>query len=183
MCTSAADASFGKDEMEVDAPNLQDMFNKIEFEYKSLKASQKNADNAVVTAVRNDFAEEVRVIDQKLAVLKPNFVAEEKLSNVEASLEETSDEIEALRKAIEDVQKKVGTIAKKRYDLFMDCFDFVGPKLDFIYKALTKKGDVEGGAYLDLEGKSQIYKPDSEFKILFSYNVIFNFEVSFFFRS
>eukprot|EP00398_MALV-I-01_sp_L67-1_P000513 gene513-319_t len=155
---SVADATtIADDAMEVDAPDLEEMFSKIEFDYKNLKASQKNAESAVVTAVRNDFAEEVRVIDQKLAVLKPNFVAEEKLSNVQNSLEETSDEIEGLRKAIEEVQKKVATIAKRRYDLFMDCFDFVGPKLDTIYKALTKKGDAEGGAYLDLEDREEPY--------------------------
>ena len=62
-----------------------------------------------------------------------------------------------MREENEVLEGKIRACHNQRFKLFMDCFDVIGPKLDQIYKHLTRHGNVTGGAYLELEDRDHPY--------------------------
>lgn len=128
---------------------IRDAYN-IEIDYSSLDTRFKDTYQIQIEA---ELENEIDNIVSLLEKLTPNAKAVERLRAVESKLHEFDRDHTLARQKEKKIANKFNSIKHARYEKFMEAFEHISGKIDYIYKELTKSNasPLGGSAYLTLE--------------------------------
>ena len=91
--------------------------------------------------------------------MQPNMHAVERYEGVMQKLQETTDDLEKLKKTAKDISSQYENIKAERMNLFQSCFQHVSEALCVIYRDLTKstKHPLGGNAFLTIDNLEEPY--------------------------
>ncbi|XP_019430133.1 PREDICTED: structural maintenance of chromosomes protein 1 [Lupinus angustifolius] len=124
-------------------------------DFDQLSRQLKDRRNSDRDKIEAEFKQKMDALISEIERTAPNLKA---LDQYEALLEKekaVTEEFEAVRKEEKEKADRFNAVKQRRYELFMDAFNYISGNIDKIYKQLTKSNThpLGGTAYLNLENE------------------------------
>ncbi|KAE9612203.1 putative structural maintenance of chromosomes protein [Lupinus albus] len=124
-------------------------------DFDQLSRQLKDRRNSDRDKIEAEFKQKMDALISEIERTAPNLKA---LDQYEALLEKekaVTEEFEAVRKEEKEKADRFNAVKQRRYELFMDAFNYISGNIDKIYKQLTKSitHPLGGTAYLNLENE------------------------------
>lgn len=128
----------------------------IEVDYTMLETKYKESFNSKIEAELESLLQ--KTIDN-LEKLTPNAKAIERLKEIDTKLRAFDRDHTLARQKERKLSDKFQEVRSQRHQKFMEAFEHISSKIDFIYKELTKSATspLGGSAYLTLEDEDSPY--------------------------
>ncbi|KAJ8906548.1 hypothetical protein NDN08_003041 [Rhodosorus marinus] len=145
---------------ELSAVETGDLPQNVVLDVTSLNRRQREASTSDARAeFETKFANQCESLQNQLDKLAPNLRAPEHMTDIEQRVEGINREFEDARKEASKFTRDFEEVRKRRYDLFMECFNHVAENISDVYKELTRSAayPMGGTAYLTLESEEEPY--------------------------
>ncbi|KAG9445663.1 hypothetical protein H6P81_011791 [Aristolochia fimbriata] len=106
-----------------------------------------------------EFKQKMDSLVSEIERTAPNLKALDQYEALQEKERQVTEEFEAAKRVVQEIDDKYNSVKQKRYELFMDAFDHISNNIDKIYKQLTKSSThpLGGTAYLNLENEDDPY--------------------------
>lgn len=126
----------------------------IEKQHRSKHLNDKQIDQEI-----ENYDTKISALLTDIQNMQPNMHATERYDGVVQRLQETSDDLEEVKREAREISEEFEIVKKKRQELFDTCYQHVSEALSVIYRDLTcsSKHPVGGKAFLSLENTDEPY--------------------------
>ncbi|CCE80225.1 Piso0_003327 [Millerozyma farinosa CBS 7064] len=142
--------------IEQSAENLIKKTYELEIDYDMLSEELRSEYN---TRKEAELQARLSLVLEDLDRLTPNGKAVQRLKQAETKLKEFDKDFTKARQKENAILDRFNEVKERRYSIFMEAFNHISDKIDFIYKELTKSSNspLGGSAYLTLEDEDEPY--------------------------
>uniref|UniRef100_A0A5B7C5C0 Structural maintenance of chromosomes protein n=1 Tax=Davidia involucrata TaxID=16924 RepID=A0A5B7C5C0_DAVIN len=104
-----------------------------------------------------EFMQKIDALISEIERTAPNLKALDQYEALQEKERAVTEEFEAARKEEKEIADKYNSVKQRRYELFMDAFNYISGNIDKIYKQLTKSSThpLGGTAYLNLDNEDE----------------------------